>query len=143
MIRGVTASCWDLIHSGHYLMLEEAKSQCDYLIVFLQTDPTVDRQTKNKPVQSITERFIQVRACKFVDEIIVYETEADLYALLSSVQFDKRFIGADWRGKEFTGHDIPNMIEKLVFNTRNHSYSTSSLRERIAEAENKKNIGKK
>lgn len=139
-IIGVTAGSMDLTHSGHFMMFEECKSQCDYLIVFLQTNPNIDRQNKNTPVQSITERFMQVRACKFVDEIIVYETEADLHALLSSVKFDKRFIGADWFGKEFTGHDIPGMIDKTVFNSRNHSYSTSSLRTRVQKAENDKSI---
>lgn len=134
-IVGVTAGSFDLTHAGHYLMFEECKGQCDYLIVFLQTNPNIDRKDKNIPVQSINERYLQVRACKFVDEIVVYETEQDLYSLFCSINFDKRFIGADWQGKTFTGHDIPGMADKIVFNSRNHAFSTSSLRKRVYEAE--------
>lgn len=137
-IVGVTAGSFDLTHSGHYLMFEECKGQCDYLIVFLQTNPNVDRAEKNVPVQSMNERYLQVRACKYVDEIIVYETEQDLYNLFCSINFDKRFIGSDWKGKPFTGHDIEGMMEKVVFNSRNHGFSTSSLRKRVFEAELKK-----
>jgi len=141
-IVGITAGSWDLLHVGHVLMFEECKGQCDYLIVFLQTNPNIDRADKNIPVQSINERYIQVRACKFVDEILVYETEQDLHNLLCSVKFDKRFIGADWKDKLFTGHDIPGMMDKIVFNSRNHQFSTSSLRKRIFDAENAKLIFK-
>lgn len=137
-IVGVTAGSFDLTHAGHYLMFEECKNQCDHLIVFLQTNPNIDRPTKNMPVQSIYERFQQVRACRFVDEIIVYETEDDLYNLLVAVKYDKRFIGADWMDKQFTGYDIPGMANKVVFNSRNHSYSTSNLRERVYHAERTK-----
>ena len=140
IIIGITAGSFDLTHQGHYLMFEECKDSCDYLIVFLQTNPNIDRQDKNTPIQSISERFLQVRACKYVDEIIVYETEADLYTLLSSVTYDKRFIGADWQGKPFTGHDILGMEEKIVFNSRNHGFSTSNLRARVFKAENDKLI---
>jgi glycerol-3-phosphate cytidylyltransferase len=119
-------------------MFEECKGKCDYLIVLLQTNPNIDRAYKNTPVQSLYERKIQVRACKFVDEIIVYETEQDLYNILSSITFDKRFIGVDWKGKDFTGHDIPGMMDKVVFNSRDHEFSTSNLRKRIYEAENDK-----
>lgn len=138
MIIGITAGSWDLMHCGHVLMFEECRKQCDHLIVLLQTNPNIDRPTKNVPVQSLYERQIQVRACKFVDEILVYETEQDLYNILCSIYFDKRFIGADWKGKEFTGHNIPGMMDKVVFNSRDHGFSTSSLRKRIYEAENGK-----
>lgn len=138
-VTGVVAGCMDLFHCGHILMLEECKNQCDYLIVFLQTNPRIDREEKNIPVQTIHERYLQVRACKHVDEIIVYETEKDLYSLLCSVKYDKRFIGIDWQGKKFTGHDIPGMKDKIIFNSRNHDYSTSNLRQRIYIAETLKN----
>lgn len=139
LIVGVTAGSFDLTHSGHYLMFEECKGHCDYLIVFLQTNPNIDRAEKNVPVQSMNERYLQVRACKYVDEIIVYETEQDLYNLFCSIKFDKRFIGSDWQGKAFTGHDIPGMNEKVVFNSRNHGFSTSGLRKRVYDAELRKN----
>ena len=137
-VTGITAGCWDLLHAGHVLMFEECKSQCDFLIVLLQTNPHINRVSKNVPVQSLYERQIQVRACKFVDEILVYETEQDLHNILCSLTFDKRFIGADWEGKQFTGYNIPGMMDKVVFNSRDHGFSTSSLRKRIYEAENGK-----
>jgi glycerol-3-phosphate cytidylyltransferase len=141
-IIGFTAGSFDLgPHCGHDLMFEESKAQCDYLIVALQSDPTLDRpDTKNKPIQGLFERFIQLRSNKFIDEIIVYETEADLYILLSSLKIDKRFIGADWYEKAFTGYDIPGMLDKTIYNSRNHGYSTSNLRERVTKAENDKLI---
>jgi glycerol-3-phosphate cytidylyltransferase len=135
LIIGVTAGSFDLTHAGHYLMFEECKGQCDYLIAFLQTNPNIDRADKNIPVQSTHERFLQVRACKYIDEVVVYETEQDLYNLFCSVKFNKRFIGSDWQGKPYTGHDIPGMADKVVFNSRNHGFSTSSLRKRVYEAE--------
>ena len=138
-IIGITFGSFDLFHTGHMLMIEEARTQCDYLIVGLQTDPTLDRpDTKNKPIQSIFERFMQLRTNKFIDEIIVYETEQDLYNLLLSIKYDKRFIGADWKGKEFTGHDVPG--HEIVYNSRNHGFSTSNLRARVFKAENDKLI---
>ena len=137
---GLTAGSFDLTHSGHFLMFEECKGNCDYLIVLLQTNPHIDRPEKNIPVQTTHERYLQVRACKYVDEIVVYETEQDLYNLLCSLKFDKRFIGADWQGKQFTGYDIPGMMDKVVFNSRNHSFSTSNLRARVHKAENDKLI---
>jgi glycerol-3-phosphate cytidylyltransferase len=143
LVIGVTAGSFDLTHAGHYLMIEECKGQCDYLIVFLQTNPHIDRPDKNTPVQSTHERYLQVRACKYIDEVIVYETEADLYNLLCSVKFDKRFIGSDWEGKPYTGHNIPGMISKVVFNSRNHGFSTSNLRKRVYEAENAKHTDTK
>lgn len=137
-VIGITAGAMDLTHAGHYLMFEECKKECDYLIVFLQTNPNIDRPGKNIPVQTLFERFQQVRSCRFVDEVIVYETEEDLYNLLCSVKFDKRFIGSDWKGKKYTGHDIPGMTDKVVFNSRNHGYSTSNLRSRVYHAEQTK-----
>lgn len=137
-IIGITAGSFDLTHAGHFLMFEECKGQCDYLIVCLQTNPNTDRPEKNVPVQSTHERYLQVRACKYVDEVVVYETEQDLYNLLCSIKFDKRFIGADWEGKPFTGFDIPEMSSKVVFNSRNHGFSTSSLRKRVYAAERSK-----
>ena len=125
---GFTCSCFDLLHAGHILMLKDAKEQCDYLIVGLQTDPTIDRPEKNKPIQSYEERYIQLEAVKYVDEIIKYETEKDLYELLYDMMPDVRILGTDYEGKYFTGveFDIP-----IYYHKRNHSYSTSSLREKI------------
>jgi glycerol-3-phosphate cytidylyltransferase len=129
---GFTASAFDLLHAGHVAMLEEAKGQCDYLIAALQTDPTIDRPEKNKPVQTITERYIQLRACKFVDEIYVYATEADLMDLLAILPIDVRIIGSDYIGKEFTGKQYcwENDIE-IYYNRRSHKLSTSELRSRL------------
>ena len=128
MKKGFVASAFDLFHAGHVMMLEEAKSQCDYLIVGLQTDPTIDRPEKNKPVQSILERFIQVRACKYVDEIVPYASERDLLDLLKSFPIDIRILGEEYKTKAFTGRELP--IE-LYFNSRKHNFSTSELRSRI------------
>ena len=130
---GITFSTFDLLHAGHILMLEEAKQQCDYLIVGLQTDPTIDRpETKNKPAQSIVERQIQLAAVKYVDEIIVYQTEQDLMDILSIYPINVRFIGEEYRNKDFTGKDycLDNDIE-LVYNNRKHRYSTTELRKRM------------
>ena len=129
---GFTASAFDLLHAGHVAMLEEAKEQCDWLIAGLQTDPTIDRPEKNKPVQTITERYIQLRACKFVDEIYVYATEADLMDLLAILPIDVRIIGSDYIGKEFTGKQYcwENDIE-IYYNRRSHKLSTSELRSRL------------
>jgi glycerol-3-phosphate cytidylyltransferase len=132
---GFTCSTFDLLHAGHILMLKEAKAQCDYLIVGLQTDPTIDRATKNKPVQSITERFIQLEAVKYIDEIVVYATEDDLIQILKAYNIDVRILGEDYKDKPFTGNDLP--IE-VYFNKRTHKYSTTELRSRIAELQTKK-----
>lgn len=131
-IVGFTCGAFDLTHAGHYLMFEECKKQCDYLIVGLQNDPSLDRKTKNKPVQTFEERKIQLSACKYIDKIIRYETEANLVKLLKSLKIDIRFIGADWEGKDYTGHELPI---KVVFTPRNHNYSSSNLRKRIFDAE--------
>lgn len=127
-IVGFTAGAFDLTHAGHYLMFKESKENCDYLIVALQTDPTIDRPEKNKPVQTLEERKIQLEACKYIDEIIVYDTEADLYELLKKLTPDIRFVGIDHKGKPFTGDELPI---KIFWNTRDHGYSSSKLRERI------------
>ena len=132
---GFTCSTFDLFHAGHIIMLEEAKKQCDYLIVGLQTDPTVDRPYKNKPVQSVFERYIQLKACKYVDEVVVYATEKELRDILLSYPIDVRILGQEYEGKEFTGNDLD--IE-CYFNKRNHSFSTTELRQRVINAEAKK-----
>ena len=138
---GITFSTFDLLHAGHIAMLAEAKNHCDYLICGLQTDPTIDRpDTKNKPVQSIVERQIQLAACRFVDEVVVYSTEQDLVDLILILPIDVRILGVEYERSEFTGKEegIKKGIEH-VFNTRDHSFSSSSLRKRVAEAENNKN----
>lgn len=117
------------------MMLREAKAQCEYLIVGLQTDPAIDRPTKNKPVQSVVERFIQLEACKYVDEIVVYATEKDLRDVLLAYPIDVRILGDEYEGKEFTGHDIPM---QFYFNSRKHDFSTSELRQRVADIERAK-----
>jgi glycerol-3-phosphate cytidylyltransferase len=132
---GFTCSTFDLFHAGHVIMLKEAKEQCDYLIVGLQTDPTLDRPHKNKPVQSVFERFIQLNACVYVDEIVVYATEKELRDILLSYPIDVRILGEEYANKSFTGDNIP---VELYFNTRRHSFSTTELRQRVIEAESKK-----
>lgn len=127
---GFTCSCFDLFHAGHVMMLKEAKDHCDYLIVGLQTDPTIDRQWKNKPVQSVFERFVQLQACKYVDEIIPYGTEKELRDILTSYPIDVRIIGEEYRDKQFTGHDL---LMDVYFNSRQHSFSTTELRQRLSE----------
>lgn len=135
---GFTASSWDLLHAGHIAMLSEAKNHCDYLIAGLQTDPTIDRGTsKNKPVQSIVERQIQLAACRFVDEVVVYETERDLIDLLLILPIDMRILGEEYREQTFTGElECVDLGIEIVYNSRNHSFSSSSLRKRVSEAEN-------
>lgn len=134
---GITFSSFDLLHAGHIAMLAEAKNHCDYLIAALQTDPTIDRpDTKNKPVQSIVERQIQLSACRYVDEVVVYQTEKDLEDLLLILPVDIRILGIEYRDKDFTGRDIcKKRYIDLVFNGRDHSFSSSSLRKRVAESE--------
>lgn len=126
-MKGFVASAFDLLHTGHIAMLEEARSQCDYLIVGLHTDPTIDRDWKNKPIQTSFERFIQLKGCKFVDEIIPYDTEEDLLNLLQMINPDVRFIGEEYRGVDFTGNKLPI---KMIYTTRRHNFSTSNLRKR-------------
>jgi len=127
---GITAGAFDLLHAGHLIMLEEVKGQCDHLIVCLQTDPTIDRPQKNKPVESMYERFVRLKACKFVDEIIPYDTEADFETILRNTDYDFRFLSVEYQGKEFTGKNIKP--EKIYYNTRSHDYSSSRLRKKVA-----------
>jgi len=128
MIRGFTASSFDLLHAGHIAMLEEARSKCDYLIVGLHTDPTIDRPQKNKPVQTTFERYIQLRGCRFVDEIIPYDTEEDLVNLLKVIKPDLRILGEEYKDKEYTGK---NLQIRVYYNKREHNFSSSELRERL------------
>lgn len=136
MKTGFTCSTFDLFHAGHIMMLREAKEQCDYLIVGLQTDPTIDRPTKNKPVQSVFERFIQLNACVYVDEVVVYATEKELIDILLSYPIDVRILGEEYKDKEFTGYNIEM---EYYFNERKHSFSTTELRQRVVDAERIKN----
>ena len=129
MKKGITFGAFDLFHAGHTLMLEEAKTVCDHLIVCLQNNPNNDRAEKNVPVQSIVERQIQLKACKFVDEIIVYELEIDVVDILLSLDWDVRIIGEEYRHEPFTGRDIT--LDCCYFNKRSHKFSTSELRERV------------
>ena len=134
---GITFSTFDMLHAGHIAMLSEAKNHCDYLICGLQTDPTIDRpDTKNKPIQSIVERQIQLAACRYVDEVVVYQTEQDLIDLLLILPLDVRILGVEYQDQEFTGrYEGGERGIELVFNGRDHSFSSSSLRKRVAAAE--------
>ncbi len=137
---GITFSTFDLLHAGHIAMLAEAKNHCDYLIAALQTDPTIDRpDSKNPPVQTIVERQIQLSTNRNVDEVVVYQTEKDLEDLLLILPVDVRILGLEYADKEFTGRDICKTrgIE-IVYNRRDHSFSSSSLRKRVAEAQGNK-----
>ena len=134
MKKGFVASCFDLgPHAGHIAMLEEAKRHCDHLIVALQTDPTLDRKEKNSPVESVSERYLKLKACKYVDEIIPYQTEADLLNILQTQNVNIRFLGEEYSGKQFTGLDYchENSIE-IHFNSRKHPFSSSELRRRVS-----------
>jgi glycerol-3-phosphate cytidylyltransferase len=134
---GITFSTFDLLHAGHIAMLSEAKNHCDYLIAGLQTDPTIDRpDTKNHPIQSIVERQIQLSACRYVDEVVIYQTEQDLVDLLLILPLNVRILGVEYEGKQFTGDDAcyTRGIE-IVFNGRDHSFSSTSLRKRVYEVE--------
>jgi glycerol-3-phosphate cytidylyltransferase len=137
---GIVFSSFDLFHAGHVAMLAEAKNHCDYLIAALQTDPTIDRpDTKNPPIQSIVERQIQVSTNRNVDEVVVYQTEKDLEDLLLILPVDVRILGVEYADKEFTGKQICiNRGIEIVYNGRDHSFSSSSLRKRVAEAERNK-----
>ena len=132
-IIGFTCGAFDLTHAGHYLMFEEVRKQCDYLVVGLQIDPSIDRKEKNKPIQSLEERFIQLKACRHIDKIIIYNTEKDLMTLLKKIKPDIRFMGEDWRNKPNYSRDrLPDM--KVIYNSRDHNYSTNNLRKRIKES---------
>jgi glycerol-3-phosphate cytidylyltransferase len=134
-IVGITFGSFDLCHYGHVLMFEECKQYCDYLIVGVQSDPSIDRPEKNSPIQSHEERLGLISSIKFVDEVKSYSTESSLVDMLKEINPDVRILGADHRGKEFTGH---NLDIKCIFNSRDHGYSTSELRRRVYEAEKKK-----
>lgn len=136
---GITFSAFDLLHAGHIKMLEEAKTVCDYLIVGLQLDPTLDRPNKNKPTQSIVERYIQLKACRSVDEIIPYNSEEDLMDILQSFVVDVRIIGDDYKDKDFTGKKYceEKGIE-IFYNKRDHRFSSSGLKKSIFEQEAQK-----
>ena len=138
MTVGITFSTFDLFHTGHVAMLKEASENCNHLIVGLQSDPSIDRTEKNKPIQSVFERYVQLAGCKYINEIIPYETEKDLEDILLTYKIDKRFIGEEYKTKDFTGKQIcvDKSIE-LYYNKRQHSFSTTNLRQRINEAENK------
>lgn len=138
---GITFSTFDMLHAGHIAMLAEAKNHCDYLIAGLQTDPTIDRDSKNKPVQSIVERQIQLAACRYVDEVVVYQTEQDLIDLLLILPVDVRILGVEYEQKDFTGRsECYDKGIELIFNSRDHSFSSSSLRKRVAQAETLKHL---
>lgn len=136
---GITFGCFDLLHAGHCLMLQEAKSQCDYLIVGLQTDPSIDRPTKNKPVQSLVERYVQLKAIAVVDEIIPYQTEAELLEIIKAIPIDVRIIGSDYLDKDFTGKAEADQLGiETYYNRRDHAFSTTDLRLRVQESEIRK-----
>lgn len=124
MRKGFTCGAFDLLHAGHCVMLKEAKENCDYLIVGLQTDPSIDRQEKNQPVQSVYERYVQLKAVKYIDEILPYDTEQSLLDLIESTEFHIRFVGEDYVNKDFTGKGL----HEIYYTNRKHSFSTTNLR---------------
>jgi len=133
---GFTCSTFDLLHAGHIQMLREAKEQCDYLLVGLQIDPSIDRPEKNSPIQSIVERYTQLNAVEYVDEIVPYATETDLNDILTMYHIDVRILGEEYREKDFTGKDICKKRGiQLYFNKRDHRFSSSDLRKRVCERE--------
>ena len=131
MKKGITFGAFDLFHAGHVLMLKEAREVCDHLIVAIQTDPSLDRDTKNSPVQSIEEREIQIWGCRYVDEVLIYEREEDLLNILDTVNWDVRILGDEYKDKDFTGKE--KYLHKCYFNERPHSFSTSELRRRVSD----------
>jgi glycerol-3-phosphate cytidylyltransferase len=138
---GFNCSSFDLFHAGHVTMLKMEKEMCDYLKVAIQVDPTLDRPgNKNKPVQSIYERYVQLQGCKYVDEILVYETEADLLNLIKTQTIHIRFLSEEYLNRDFTGKQycLDNNIE-LHYHKRQHQYSSSELRQRVAKLESIKN----
>jgi glycerol-3-phosphate cytidylyltransferase len=139
MKTGITFSTFDLLHAGHIKMLEEAKQHCDYLICGLQTDPTINRPEKNKPVQSVVERYIQLKGCRYVDEIIPYQTEQDLEDILKAFKIDLRIIGDEYKAQQFTGREYCEQKGiKLYYNRRDHRFSSSGLRKEVHQKEDKK-----
>ena len=142
-VIGITCSTFDLLHAGHIIMLEECKKHCDYLICALQVDPTIDRPEKNKPIQSLVERYIQLDAVKYVDKIIPYSTEEDLDTIFSSLDLDVRIIGEEYKEKEFTAkRNCQKRGIKIIYNKREHEFSTTNLRKKIYEKESSKRFVK-
>ena len=129
MIKGFTCGAFDLLHAGHIVMMKEAKDNCDYLIVGLQTDPSIDRQEKNQPVQSVYERYMQLQAVKYIDEIIPYDTEQSLIDLLESTEIHLRFVGEYYVERDFTGKGL----HEIYYTNRQHSFSSSGLRQRVTQ----------
>ena len=139
MKTGITFSTFDLLHAGHVMMLKEAKSVCDYLICGLHVDPKIERKEKNSPTQSLAERYMQLSSVKYVDEIIPYQYEKDLWDILKAFQIDIRIVGSDHKNTNFSGLNIcKNLDIEVYYNHRNHDFSSTELRKRIAEAEAKK-----
>ena len=132
--RGWTCGAFDLLHAGHIELFKDCKSKCDHLIVGLQSDPTLDRPEKNRPIQTLEERLVMLQAVKYIDEIVIYHTENDLYTILKAMKPHIRINGADWKEKKFTGYDLDM---QYYFHKRNHSWSTTDLRGRIYEEEKK------
>lgn len=131
---GLVTSCFDLLHAGHVMMLREAKTHCDHLIAALQTDPSIDRPEKNKPIQTLVERYAQLSAIKYVDEIICYETEKDLEDILQMFPISVRILGNEYRNKDFTAREICKQRGiRLHFNSRDHRFSSSDLRNRVLD----------
>ena len=142
-IIGITCSTFDLLHAGHIIMLEECKKYCDYLICALQVDPSLDRPEKDKPIQSLVERYIQLDAVQYVDKIIPYNNEEELKTIFSSLDIDVRIIGEEYKDKNFTAKDICMKRNiRFVYNKRDHDFSTSSLRKRIYDQESTKRFVK-
>ena len=138
-IIGITCSTFDLLHAGHIIMLEECKKYCDYLICALQVDPTIDRPEKNKPIQSLVERYIQLDAVQYVDKIIPYSTEEELIMIFSSLDLDVRILGEEYKNTDFTGKKVCLKRNiKLIYNKRDHNFSTTNLRELIYKQESTK-----
>lgn len=130
---GFTCSAFDLLHAGHIAMLKECRKQCDWLVVGLHVNPKVDRPDKNSPVQSLYERYTQLRGCKYIDEIIPYETEYDLINLLGIEPIHIRFVGEEYKDTYITGQDVCEKLGiEIVYNTRNHKYSSRELRSRLS-----------
>ena len=139
MSTGITASTFDLLHAGHIMMLREAKSQCDHLICAIQVDPSVDREEKNAPVQTLVERYTQLAAVRYVDEIIPYQSEDDLIDILKMYDIDVRIIGDEYKDKTFTGRaTCASQGIEVYFNKRDHRFSTSDLRKRVTEQDARK-----
>jgi glycerol-3-phosphate cytidylyltransferase len=133
MKTGIVTSTFDLLHAGHIMMIREAKEQCNYLIAALQVDPSIDRPEKNKPVQTLVERHVQLSAVKYIDEIVCYQTEKDLEDILEMFQLDIRILGDEYKNKDFTGREICKRRDiELYFNKRDHRFSSSDLRKRVS-----------